>query len=164
MNVDSNMENTQVNAWLLTWNPKKFLWDESIDGYEAVLKEIDQIGFSILRWSCGRTKKIQSGDLVYMIRVGCKNNRGIIARGHALSDVFSGSHWDKAAALRGETVNRIFVKFDSMVDLSREESLSTDLLMQKFPKMYWTPQSSGTSISPDILDELNSLWEEKVGK
>ena len=148
----------QEKAWLFTWNPKRFAWNEKIDGYRAVISEIEQIGFSVMRWSCGNTKKIHCNDKIYLIRIGCKD-KGIVARGTALSDVFTGPHWDDELAAAGREVNRIFIRFDSIIDIEQKSPLSIDILRNKFPNMYWTPQSSGIKIPDDVHSMLDDLLE-----
>lgn len=153
------MEKNEINSWLFTWNPSRFQWNNFEDGYNATIQEIKQLGFSIMRWSCGNTKKIRANDQIYLIRIGCEN-KGIIAKGTAVSDVFEGLHWDSDMAKNGKKVKRVFVRFESIVDLSKNPPLSLEILKNHFPDMCWTPQASGIAIPEAIRSKLDTLWTE----
>lgn len=151
------MNAEKIKTWLFTWNPSRFPWNDYEAGYHATIQEIEQLGFSIMRWSCGNTKRIRANDQIYLIRIGCKN-KGLVAKGIAVSDVFNGLHWDSDMARKGKKVNRVFVRFESIVDLSNKPPLDLEILRNLFPDVCWTPQASGITIPESICSQLNNLW------
>ncbi|WP_297032305.1 hypothetical protein, partial [Thermogutta sp.] len=76
-------------TYLFTFSRK--LWgkkaDSAIDGILESFKQRKPDD-----WSCGRTRKIQPGDRVFFMQLGC-NDRGIFASGKTISGVKPGSHW-----------------------------------------------------------------------
>ena len=79
-----------MKTYLLTWNPKRFDWDMEQD-----LNELKSHGFFDGRWSCGRTKRIESGDRLFLLRQG-QEPRGIVASGYAKSSPHTDVHWDES--------------------------------------------------------------------
>ncbi len=49
-----------MKTWLFTWNPNNYPWDSSDDGYNELRNEIDQMGFTLAKWSCGVNKSTAS--------------------------------------------------------------------------------------------------------
>ncbi len=72
-----------MGTFLLTWNPDKWNWDD-IDECIKILHRDGQFDDG---WSCGRTKKIESGDRICIMRQG-REPRGIFASGYATSKPF----------------------------------------------------------------------------
>ena len=62
--------------YLLTWNPKRWTWTDQEDNIQTVQSE----GSLVLPWSCGTTRKIRSGDRVFLMRLGVEP-KGIIGSG-----------------------------------------------------------------------------------
>ena len=147
-----------MTTWLFTWNPAYYPWNDSLESYKNVKAEIDQIGFSFQRWTCGITKRIKLGDRIFLIRLG-KDKAGIVASGTAASDVFAGPHWNPDLAKDGKTVNRAFVKFDHVIDPDIGPILEREFLQKHFPTMCWSPQASGISIPDHIALQLETEWQ-----
>lgn len=145
-----------MKYWLFTWNPRKWPWDNPIDGYKEMIREVNAVGASYCKWSCGITKTIQPRDRIFIIRLGEKP-RGIIASGEALTPVFEGTNWDETKAKQGKTVNRIYIKIDKIVDPATT-ILSIDMLKSISSTMCWTPQNSGISIPNDVAKVLENIW------
>lgn len=148
-----------MKTFLLTWNPKRWHWDE-------LPKEANDTaaGKSVLgQWSCGSTKQIQIGDRVFLVRLG-EEPKGIIASGWATTIPFEAEHWDETKA--GLSTKALYIKcewerildpnVDSPVLLS---ALRTGALTQ----MHWTPQGSGTTIPTSSATELEKLWAAHLG-
>jgi 5-methylcytosine-specific restriction enzyme A len=70
-----------METFLLTWNPKKWPWDDLDADYEQVRK----CGFLDERWTCGRSKRLRADDRVFLLRQG-EEPRGILASGFVTSD------------------------------------------------------------------------------
>lgn len=91
--TDRSVNNTP-KTYLLTWNPKKWNWTDLKDCVAATKES------SILNepWSCGRSKRIRTGDRVFLNRQGVEP-KGIMASGTATSDVYEEGHWDSGKAV-----------------------------------------------------------------
>lgn len=139
-----------LNTYLLTWNPKRWHWDIGSD--IAILKAQ---GFFDASWSCGRTKRIEPEDRVYLLRQGMEP-RGIMASGQAKSSPYSEVHWDKS---RDDEALYIDVRFDALLDPEQEGILPLAQLQNgSLASVNWRTQSSGISIVPSAASELDRLW------
>ncbi len=146
-----------MKSWLFTWNPRLWAWDDPVYGYKEMIREVESTGATFCKWTCGVTKTIEPGDRVFLIRLGVEP-RGIIASGHALTAVFEGTHWDPDKAAQGKKANRIYIKFDKLLDCD-SCILSMDELKRISGAMHWSPQSSGVSIPDDVASRLEELWQ-----
>jgi len=104
-------------------------------------------------WSCGNTKRIEIGDLFFLMRLGVEP-KGIIACGYISSSPYALPHWDEQKALEGKTTLRTDLLFKS---LSEAPLVSLEYLLDKYPNYKWTPQVGGLSIPDDISEELFTL-------
>lgn len=136
-------------AYLFAWNPVKYAWPGIGDCMTAL-----QRGETVQEdWSCA-TKRAKPGDRAFITLVGCEP-RGIFASGYIASELFLGkSH-------RGKMANRVMIRFDHLLDPSREATLGLDLLnIGALGSQLWTPQASGIAIRPELCAELEALWED----
>lgn len=85
------------NAWLLTWNPNRYAWDEVHGGFNDLINQMSQVGHVFTTWSTGVNKSIKEGDRVYLIRLG-KEPKGIVFSGFAVTNVFESPHWEEERA------------------------------------------------------------------
>lgn len=144
-------------SWLLTWNPKKWAWEESgLYNPNELLLEIKQIGFAFDKWSCGNNKSIKPGDHIFLIRLG-EEPRGIVGYGIALSDVFSGTHWD--SNLPTKLVHRVYVKFLRIYEPEKGPMISLQNLCDISQSFHWSSQCSGIEIPQEISIELLQLLD-----
>lgn len=146
-----------MNTWLLTWNPKRWAWDDSINGYNELIEDVGQIGYAYLKWTCGKNKSIREGDRIFLIRLG-KEPRGIIASGYAASDVFEGTHWDVERRTIGRKARRIYVKFDTIKDFSSDDILAYEMLKEIDQNFNWSSQASGINIPNEIAQKIENVW------
>ena len=147
-----------MKTWLFTWNPSRWQWDDKFDGYLEMKNQITQTGVSYSTWSCGNNKSIKKGDRIFLIRLGVEP-RGIMASGHAATDVFEGPHWDAKRDALGIKCRRIFIEFDRIQDPIAEDIILMDKLMEINPKYKWSSQTSGIEIPAHIADEVETLWK-----
>ena len=140
-----------MNTYLFVWNPKRWTWDTLEDDIE----QVDKTGKTRERWSCGNTKSIQIGDRIFLVKLGTEP-KGIIAAGFATTTPFPEKHWT------GENRQALYIDIDFEVLLNPEKEpiLTLDILKTgNLSKQYsWTPQASGITIRPDIVDELEAVW------
>src|SRR5258708_36669794 len=96
-----------MKTYLLLWNPNKWDWNT----LESDIEQVDLTGRCSQRWSCGVTKSIESGDRVFLLRVG-KEPSGIIGAGFASTSPFHEKHWS------GEDRDALYVDVDFEVILT----------------------------------------------
>lgn len=134
-------------SYLFGWNPHKFEWanlDQDIARLIAGEKMEDN-------WSVASHKSIKSGDRAYVVRVGVEP-KGIFASGYVSSEPF-------VATRRGRIHHRINIEFDALLNPDKEPILSLDILKTgDLAAQTWTPQASGISIRPQLVEELEGLW------
>ena len=145
-----------MRTWLLVWNPNRWAWDDQVEGYWEAREEIEQIGFSIQKWSCGVNKSIQQGDRIFLIKVG-KEPRGMIASGYALSKSFEGTHWDLEKRAQGKKIHRVYVSFDSI--RTDDAIMPMKKLIDLAGNYHWSSQASGVEIPDSIAQKLENYWE-----
>jgi len=132
---------------LFGWNPIKFAWDdldEDVKRVSAGEKLEDN-------WSVVSHKTIQPGDRAYVVRVG-QEPKGIFASGYITSEPY-------LALRKGRTYYRIAITFDILLNPDKEPILTLDILKTgNLAAQTWTPQASGISIKPELVDELEGVW------
>ena len=151
--------NTSPSTFLLTWNPKKWHWTELRES----IAEVREFGELLGTWSCGRSKRIKTGDRVFLNRQGVEP-KGIMASGTATSDVFEEKHWDSEHALRGRSTHYVDVEWEIIIDPETEALLRREILLQEFPQVNWDTQMSGIRIDDHIADRLEEVWNSHVGR
>lgn len=143
-------------TYLLTWNPYKWHW-EILDEISAKSKN----GETVLdEWSCGNTKKIQSGDRFFLMKLGKErdnreNQKGIMASGSIISNVYDREHWDIEERKLGKRVLSVDIRYDILLNPYNEEILSFEVLPKE---MNWFPQASGVEIKEEITKQIEELW------
>lgn len=138
-----------MSAYLYTWNPNKWVWS---DQQEAIYLVNNGEQYD-MEWSCGNTKKIEIGDLFFLMRLGVEP-KGIIACGYVSSVPYFAPHWDDQKASQGKDALRTDLLFKA---LSENPIVSLDYLQETYPNHNWTPMSGGLSIPDGIANELFSL-------
>ncbi|MBQ2616675.1 MAG: HNH endonuclease [Synergistaceae bacterium] len=139
-------------AWLLTWNPDRWEWDN----YDEDCEEASKAHPLDFGWSCV-SKKAQSGDEFYLLKLG-KLPRGIIAHGIITEGIVDDEHWDNNRA--GKRINYIAGECDTLLNYKTQDILEVSVLDEKCPKQFWHPQSSGIRIRDEVLPMLQELWVE----
>ena len=138
-----------MRAFLFGWNPVKFEWadlDEDIAKLRSgrVLED---------NWSAASHKTIQSGDRAYVVRVGVEP-KGIFASGIISSEPY-------VAYRNSRHYYRVSIQFDTLLNPDKEPILTLDILKTgDLAKQTWTPQASGISIKPELVDELEGVWQD----
>jgi 5-methylcytosine-specific restriction enzyme A len=145
-------------AYLLTWNPKRWSWDDLEEDANAT----EEGRLVEMLWSCGRTKHIEPGSRVFLLRQGL-DPRGIIGSGIALSEPELHEHWDVERAEQGNQALFINVGFERLLNPEKgDEPLRLAVLQRdELSETNWNTQSSGIRIKSGI-EELERLWKEHL--
>ena len=138
-----------MNAYLYVWNPDKWVWSDQQDAIYRV-NNGDQYD---IYWSCGNTKRIEIGDLFFLMRLGVEP-KGIIGCGYVSSQPYLLPHWDEQKASEGKSALRTDLLFKA---LSENPIVSLTYLQEKYSNSNWTAQAGGLYIPNEIAQELFSL-------
>lgn len=114
-----------MNAYLFTWNPKRWAW---LDLADAVYRVNNGDQYEIY-WSCGNTKRIAVGDTFFLMRLGV-DPKGIIGCGYISSTPFPLPHWDAIKSAEGKTALRADLFFKALSD---DPIFPLTELQQKYP-------------------------------
>lgn len=143
-----------MNTYLFVWNPNRWTWDN----LDNDIEQVNLNGRCSIRWSCGNTKSIKSGDRVFLIKIGTQP-KGIIGAGFATTAPYSDKHFlDK-----NKEAFYITADFETLLNPDTDPILTLDMLNTgKLAQQNWTPQASGISIRPELIDELEAIWFEFI--
>jgi hypothetical protein len=138
-----------MKAYLFGWNPIKFKWDD----LDNDIKKLKATGHLEDNWSAASHKTIQPGDRAYIVRVGLEP-KGIFASGFISSAPF-------LALRKGRTYYRVTIMLDVLLNPDKQPILTLDILKTgNLAAQTWTPQASGISIRPQLVDELEGVWQD----
>jgi hypothetical protein len=136
-----------MKAYLFGWNPLKFEWAD----LDEDIKKLSDTGTLTDNWSVVSHKTIQPNDRAYIVRVGVEP-KGIFASGFISSEPY-------IAFRKGRHYYRIEISFDVLLNPAKENILTLDILKTgNLAMQTWTPQASGISIRPQLVDELEGVW------
>lgn len=139
------------SAYLLTWNPRKWHWEELAKAAATV----ERRGRLPEDWSCGRTERIKPGDRFFLLKQGADQPRGLMASGHVTSAVYMREHWGQ----EGQQSRYVDIEFDALLDPQRHALLERNRLDEPpLDKVHWNTQSSGISIADEVLPVLEVRW------
>lgn len=136
----------EANAFLYLWNPKKWDWCDLQDAIYSV----NNGDIYDMYWNCGNTKKIQIGDLFFLMRLGVQP-KGIIGCGYVSSLPRPLTHWDDELAQAGKKCLQTSLLFKVLNEIP---IVSLAELEQKYPDYKWAPQAGGLSIPQKIASDL----------
>lgn len=145
-----------MSSYLLTWNPEKWSQEELEKYYEKYKSN------EVVKWSCGNTKKIISGDYFYLLKQG-KYGSGIIGYGNIVSSPYNEKHYDVEYASKGKLALFIDIRFEylqkpsSPILIEREELQKLDLNCK-----IWNAQGSGKTIPYGIEVKLTELLNSRA--
>jgi len=136
-----------MKAYLFGWNPLKFEWA----GLDDDIKTLAATGKYEDNWSAASHKTIQPGDRAYIVRVGVEP-KGIFASGTISSAPY-------LAFRKGRHYYRVNILLDVLLNPDKEPILALAILKTgNLAAQTWTPQASGISIRPQLVDELEGVW------
>lgn len=137
-----------MNTFLFAWNARKWPWPEISEAI-AALHRGEQV---IEPWRVAAYKRIKPGDRAFMVHVGAEP-RGIFGSGYVHSMPYKKNEDDK--------VHLVDLKVDKLLNPQIENILTLDILaIGRLSKQMWTPQGSGILIQPEIVQELELVWND----
>lgn len=147
-------------TWLLTWNPKRWVWEGLAK--DAALVRKGKHGTD--RWSCGNSKGIRPGDRFFLLKQG-PVPRGIVASGAITSRPREGEHWDAERRQKGVRALYVELRFESLLDPDKEAPLSVaELTRGPLARVHWRSHISGIRIPDDAAALLERLWASHVAQ
>ncbi|MEY2875581.1 MAG: hypothetical protein RLZZ373_2952 [Pseudomonadota bacterium] len=147
-------------AYLLTWNPKNWHWNDLPD----IARQLAD-GLPIeQRWSCGNSRSIEVGSRVFLLRQGAEP-KGIVASGWVTKAPFAALHWDTVRAARGDQA--FFIMFAADALLNPAESQPLDVRAHApgpLAEVQVDAPASGNSIPDLVAIALSDAWATHLGK
>ena len=118
-------------AYLLSWNPKRFVWEDVGDAVAATVA-----GQTLpWDWSTGNIRPVRRGERVFLLKQGAKPT-GVVASGYTPSDSYQADPWDGDG-----TANMVDVEFDRI--LNPDNPLPTEFATGPPARFYWVITASG---------------------
>lgn len=151
-------ETSGKRAWLLTWNPDNWNW-ENYDEACISTKDGETV---VVPWTCSSKQPIV-GDEIFLIKTG-KQPRGIIAHGRVAKAPYEAPHYDPEKAAAGVVSGHIDAEYDWIQNYENEVLLLQDDLKVKFPEQQWSPMGSGIEIRNEYISDIRKMWKELVNK
>lgn len=141
-----------MNTYLFAWNPTVWKWTD----LEPAIEELNKTGSVTELWSCSSYKKVKPGDRAFLVRVG-KSPKGIIASATIISSPCFSEY--RSGEPKSVPRMRVMLDFDVLLNAEKDPILTLELLKQgKLSLQNWTPQASGISVRPELVEELESVW------
>lgn len=144
---DNSTNDCNATAWLLTWNPTRWNWED----YDDAIK-ITKIGMGYYTgWNCANSHA-EIGDRVFMIKLGdLSTPKGIFATGYVVSGYEEADNYDDN---KNNKLKYVDVLLTTLLDYKTDTIITLDELNEKFPEQKWNPQGSGIAIKPDAAKWL----------
>lgn len=144
-----------MKTFLLTWNPKKWEWED----YAGCVSKVAH-GGKDGTWSSGNSKRPQPGDRFFHLRQGVEP-KGIIGSGWITSRPKRRKHFRES----GKSAHYVDIRWDCLLDLETTAPLGHDVLGKGLlSAVNWHPQASGTEIPPEAAAELEDIWRSHVSR
>ena len=112
---------------LLTWNSEK--WSPEEGSFKSMIEGDLSVAPVIESWSTGSRKNVPRGTVAFLVRQN--DQRGIVASGVTVSDVYQSGHWSDESKL----ANFVDVKWE--VAVTTDQRLPVEELKVRFPLIPW---------------------------
>ena len=138
-------------AYLLTWNPKNWEWEN----YNEDVKKVKNKEKVTMPWTC-YSKQPRHGDDVYLLKSGV----GIVAHGNVTRGSYQEENYDSS----GKMANWIDVNFDWILDEESPEDgiVTVHELKQRFPKQTWSPRASGIAVRDEYIETFTQFFNNYI--
>lgn len=139
-----------MNTILFVWNPARWDWIN----LEEKVEEVELTGSALEKWTCQSHKKARPGDRAFLAKIGSEP-KGIMGAGYIVHGPFLSKHWNGSNL----DVKRVLIDFEVLFNPSQDPILTLNLLKTgTMANQHWTPESSGISIRPEAVAELEAVW------
>jgi 5-methylcytosine-specific restriction protein A len=144
-----------MKAYLLTWNPKYWAW-ENID---EEINKLQKNEFVETQWDCS-SKQPEEGDIFFIIAIGISKQKGIFCSG------FVNELLENMPSLidKKKKTNRIMGNVNLLLNPNKDNILGINYLNEIFPDQTWSPQNCGIIIKEKYTNDLINLWKNIVGE
>lgn len=146
-----------MGTYLLTWNPERWAWESFEDDQARVGR-----GLVVeMPWSTGNTKRVDTGDRLFLLRQGPRH-AGLIGAGRALIASAPSPHYDAQRRAAGESVISTLVRLETLLSLPNvlpTRVLRDDPVLGEFG---WRPAASGFSIPSPLDAALDARWRDHL--
>jgi hypothetical protein len=138
-------------AFLLSWNPAKYPWDD----LRKTIERVRRRGFVAGRWSCGNRTDLPKGSEFFLIRLG-PALKGIVGRGMTASDPFEDKHGDPKKRRQKSKALCVKVRFTDL----NETPIIPWAELQQLPlsRFKWSIYASGAALPEVVAEELDRRW------
>jgi 5-methylcytosine-specific restriction protein A len=154
-----------MKAFLLVWNRMRWDWKN----LDTDIEQLNKTGKCPENtWNCV-SKSANVGDRFFLIKLGkdpkivkgIVDAKGIMGAGYITSKPFMAKHWSE-----NKEVLYINIDFEPpLLNPYKEPILALEILkVGKLATQHWETQSSGISIKPELVDELEHVWTDFVNE
>lgn len=148
--IRQHSEGIATPTYLFVWNPKNWAFAT----LNEKIEQRQQSGTVTMKWSCISHKKVRPGDRAFLLKLGTEP-KGIFGSGYVVSEPFLSPHWSG----EDKDVYRVMIEFEVLVNPDSDPILPLDDLMKgDLRRQQWLAQSSGISIAPELIPQLEALW------
>jgi 5-methylcytosine-specific restriction protein A len=150
------LEERNMKAYLLTYNPAIWTW-ENIDDEIRMLQEKGSVE---TEWDCF-TKSPEEGDIFFIVAVGLQSQK----KGVFCSGIVKELQKNVSSLINHKkNTNRIIGSIDFLLNPNTDDILEMGYLQKHFPGQLWNPRSCGIAIKDKCVDELLDSWEGLIEK
>lgn len=137
--------------YLMRWNPSVSSFTEK--DYKDCVANLEHDMFR-MNWSIYDWQEARRGDFFYMMRTG-DDKAGIVFTGQFINDPYPGDDW------AGSNRRRMYVDMTCLHPSKpgSKPRVSLKKLQTAIPSVNWAEGHSGEPLSPEIIQELEKLWD-----
>ncbi|WP_376792145.1 phospholipase D-like domain-containing protein [Thermoflexus sp.] len=153
-------------AFLFTWNPRNHpTMNES--RWKKLVKKFMRKRHGELEWSCGNRKdpqKIPRGAMAFIIRLGVPD-KGIVAIGRTTGKAWFDEDWRPKAPYASHAPDRrreVLYAELRLEELWERPVVTLDELRDKWPRINWSPHTSGIAIPAGVARKLWKLCKRRA--
>jgi hypothetical protein len=143
-------------TYLFAWNPALWSWPE----LPADIRRVKRRGHVDTEWSAGRVRNIEVGSRAFLVRVGVAPT-GLFGAGYTLTAPEPAPHWRPEKAATGALTQYLRLRLDALFPLP--PVTYEDLAVPPFARFRWGVRASGVRVPSALADQLEVLWEDRVG-
>ena len=148
-----------MKAYLLTWNPKYWPWDN----INKEIKSLQSREYFKTEWDC-YSRNPKKGDIFFIVALGESQNKGIFCSGYINKLLLGMPSLIKDQKNTKRNTNRLIGNINSLLNPKEGNILDIEHLKNNFPDQKWTPRNCGIEIKDWYVNDLIVLWENIIEK